>query len=542
MLFNNLFRRELNSMYVKKVKLTNFKRFKNNEFCFNKGTNIVIGTNDSGKSTLLHAIDICLNQRGNGDWKNRNEYGTLLNIKARENFLKTKKLYSDLPKIRVEIEIGELENKISSSIFNGYNNSSKKESEGVCFEYSFDDQYKSEYEELIRDDIDIEFIPFEFYTAKWKTFGGETYSFRKNPFKSILIDTNRSTGDSYKVFTKQVFSTLSRNEQNNMSIELKKKIDEFNKKMKEEFRIKHLLEIDPNRFVIEDNLDVIDADKDILLRDMGSGTENIIKTQLAMDVNSKLILLEEPENHLSFDLARQQIEQIKSKDNSKQLIITTHSPLLASKLSISNLKWLNNEGKFISFQDIPQDTAQFFQKADNIDVLQVILSEKVILVEGATEYMIMEDMVKQVTGCSVNEKGIHVISMGGNYYKRFKDVVNKTKNRVLVITDNDGSEKRIEEAARANSAYLHIAMPNNIQEFTFETALFDENKSYFSDSWEESDATTSWKEHENLDNKLVYLLKNKTKSAFKYSNSIASNELKVPNYIEDGIKWLIETK
>lgn len=154
----------------------------------------------------------------------------------------------------------------------------------------------------------------------------------------------------------------------------------------------------------------------------------------------------------------------------------------------------------------------------------------------------MEDMVKQVTGCSVNEKGIHVISMGGNYYKRFKDVVNKTKNRVLVITDNDGSEKRIEEAARANSAYLHIAMPNNIQEFTFETALFDENKSYFSDSWEESDATTSWKEHENLDNKLVYLLKNKTKSAFKYSNSIASNELKVPNYIEDGIKWLIETK
>ncbi|MBA1394686.1 ATP-binding protein, partial [Lactobacillus sp. XV13L] len=171
--------------------------------------------------------------------------------------------------------------------------------------------------------------------------------------------------------------------QHKLSLKLKKHISNFNSEITGLDLETNNLCVDPTRMVVQDTLEVSNIDKDgILLRDMGSGEENIIKTSLAMSSkNSTLILLEEPENHLSFDLARKQVIKIKGAEyNKRQVIVSTHSPLLASKLNINNLKWLNNDGKFVSFKDVSEDTAEFFLKADNIDILQVILAKKVVLV------------------------------------------------------------------------------------------------------------------------------------------------------------------
>jgi len=513
-----------------------------NEFLFDKNLNVVVGQNDSGKSSILQAIDICLNQRGNGDLRNRNEYGTLLNVEQKTGFLcSEKKLYTELPAIKVDVFFEEMESDLKNSIFCGPISDTNNQCSGVTFKYAFDEEYISEYEELIAGVDSLDFIPFEFYSANWQTFGGFPYSFRKNPMKSILINTDNSTGDSYKMFTKQLFATLTKQSQNNISLSLKQKIESFNHEVKDRYDLPNRLEIDPNRFVIQDNLDVVSSDSDMLLRDMGSGTENIIKTNLAIKAESKLILLEEPENHLSFDLARKQIEQISSlnEDSDRQLIVTTHSTLLASKLSINNLKWLDKDGKLVSFKNIPNETAMFFQKADNINVLQVILAERCILVEGATEYILMQDMVEQVTHGSANSQRIHIVSMGGNYYKRFREIANITKNKVLIVTDNDSSSERIEESSSSNNEYLHVVMPREISKFTFEVALFDENESYFTNDWTNSSSVNSWKKHEGLDPKLVWLLNNKATAAFKYSHDFISGKIVVPEYIREGLEWLV---
>ena len=47
---------------LNKIKLKNFKKFQQGEFQFHAGTNILIGANDAGKSTILKAIDIVLSQ------------------------------------------------------------------------------------------------------------------------------------------------------------------------------------------------------------------------------------------------------------------------------------------------------------------------------------------------------------------------------------------------------------------------------------------------------------------------------------------------
>lgn len=540
-------------MYLKKVILKNFKKFQDMEFEFEKGTNIIIGHNESGKSTLLKAIDIALNQSGNGDWSNRSEYGTLMNISALEKFKKSKKYSNDLPAILIELYFendGEV-NDIHNSLFYGTNNSKTEAEYGIQFKYNFDDNLSNEYNDFLytlrskknNSDVDqIRFIPYEFYRASWNGFSGQSYNFRKNPFKSILIDNDKIRGNSYKIFAHQIFNSLDLKEQHALSLKLKKYINQFNNDISASQ--KQRFTIDTTRLVVQDILDVFDDSDNsrLLMRDMGSGKENILKTDLAVhSKNATLILLEEPENHLSFDLARKQISKIKNiEENDVQIIVSTHSPLLASKLKVNNLRWLNEDGKIISFNNVPKDDVQFFLKADNIDILQIILAKKVILVEGATEYIAMPDMIEESCNNQTSDQlGFHVVSMGGSFYKRFKEIAKVTKNKVLVITDNDGSEERIAEANSSETDSFKVAIPSNTDDFTFEVALYNENKKFFkSKEWGHKSNINTWNKHENLDSELVWLLNNKAEAAFQYSKYFKKGKLHVPCYIEEGLKWL----
>lgn len=542
-------------MYLKKVILKNFKKFQDMEFEFEKGTNIIIGHNESGKSTLLKAIDIALNQSGNGDWSNRSEYGTLMNISALEKFKNSEKSFTDLPEILIELyfENDGGVNNIHNSLFYGTNNSKNEAEYGIQFKYNFDDNLSKEYNKFLytlrskknNSDVDqIRFIPYEFYRASWNGFSGQSYNFRRNPFKSILIDNDKIRGNSYKIFAHQIFNSLDLKEQHALSLKLKEYINQFNNDISASQ--KQRFTIDTTRLVVQDILDVFDDSDNskLLMRDMGSGKENILKTDLVVhSKNSTLILLEEPENHLSFDLARKQISKIKNiEENDVQIIVSTHSPLLASKLKVNNLRWLNEDGKIISFNNVPKDDVQFFLKADNIDILQIILAKKVILVEGATEYIAMPDMIeKSCNNQTSDQLGFHVVSMGGSFYKRFKEIAKVTKNKVLVITDNDGSKERIAEANNSETDYFKVAIPSNTDDFTFEVALYNENTDFFkSREWGHKSNIDTWNKHENLDPELVWLLNNKAEAAFQYSKYFKKDKLRVPCYIEEGLKWLQE--
>ena len=49
--------------YIKKLHIEGFKKFDKIDINFNEDKNIIIGENESGKSTILEAINIVLNQK-----------------------------------------------------------------------------------------------------------------------------------------------------------------------------------------------------------------------------------------------------------------------------------------------------------------------------------------------------------------------------------------------------------------------------------------------------------------------------------------------
>ena len=46
---------------IKKLKVKNFKKFTNQTFELNDDINILVGDNECGKSSVLEAIELCLN-------------------------------------------------------------------------------------------------------------------------------------------------------------------------------------------------------------------------------------------------------------------------------------------------------------------------------------------------------------------------------------------------------------------------------------------------------------------------------------------------
>src|SRR5690625_7110709 len=49
-------------LHIEKVIIRGYKTFQDFEMEFNKGYNVIIGDNEAGKSTVLEALDIVLNQ------------------------------------------------------------------------------------------------------------------------------------------------------------------------------------------------------------------------------------------------------------------------------------------------------------------------------------------------------------------------------------------------------------------------------------------------------------------------------------------------
>ncbi|WP_054645745.1 hypothetical protein [Secundilactobacillus oryzae] len=78
------------------------------------------------------------------------------------------------------------------------------------------------------------------------------------------------------------------------------------------------------------------------------------------------------------------------------------------------------------------------------------------------------------------------------------------------------------------------------QSITFEVALYEENKNFIQNSeiFQKS-SKTEWKKHKNLDKKLVHMLNNKVDYALKYDDLIEKSQIMTPQYIKEGLEWLI---
>ena len=157
----------------------------------------------------------------------------------------------------------------------------------------------------------------------------------------------------------------------------------------------------------------------------------------------RLGLVEELEAHLHPQAQMQVIEAFQ-KQNTIQLILTTHSPNLASKLKLENLIICNNGYGFPmgnTFTKLGSDNYKFLEKFLDTTKANLFFAKGVILVEGWAEEILIPSIAKAI-GINLTEKGVSIVNIGHTGFDHYAKIYLRNaepfmKIPVAVITDSD---------------------------------------------------------------------------------------------------------
>ncbi|KQK26094.1 ATP-dependent endonuclease [Chryseobacterium aquaticum] len=449
-------------MHITKVYVENFKSFKGEfRISLNKGVNILVGNNEAGKSTILEAIHLALTGIYNGKYLKNELSQYIFNNEIVEEYITSLEhgnIALSLPSVTIEIFI---EGDNIAQFEGDYNSEKLSKASGFSLKIYFDEQFQNEYEELIKIG-GIKTLPIEYYKISWSSFSrDEGITSRSIPIKSAFIDSanNRFQNGSDIYISRIIKEFLDSKE----VVE----ISQAHRKMKESFmsddsikkineKIKLASKISDKKVELSVELSSKNAWENSLVtyfenipfHYIGKGEQCLVKTKLALGhkkaKEANIILLEEPENHLSYSKLNYLIREIKNDNENKQILISTHSSFVANKLGLEHLILLNNK-KTLRLDDLSADTKLFFEKLSGYDTLRLILCKKAILVEGDSDELIVQKaFMVQNNGHLPIENSIDVISVGTSFL-RFLEIAEKLNIKVTVVTDNDGNIEALEK-------------------------------------------------------------------------------------------------
>ncbi|EOX8276005.1 TPA: ATP-dependent endonuclease [Streptococcus pyogenes] len=439
---------------IKKVRIKNFKCFKDwFELDLNDGINILVGNNEEGKSTILEAIHLALTGFYRGNYINRELSQYLFNREVVEEYLTNINSNSPcaLPEIIIEIYFSELDD---ANLEGSGNDLGLKEEIGFTFKVLFDNSYEDEYK-LFMEKGELSSLPIEYYKSEWIGFNRENITTRSIPSKSFLIDNSsykyKDGSDQY--ISNMIRGTLDNEDLISISKAFRETKDDFSKNESVK-NINEKLSSSKSNLGKKVSLGVnlgsnfnwessmITEFDSIPYSNAGRGLQCLLKTELALNnINTKkdkIILIEEPENHLSYSNMNNLIDILQENSNkeSSQIIISTHSSFVLNKLGLENLILLSNK-KSSKITNLSSDTEKYFKAVSGYDTLRVLLCDKAILVEGPSDELIIQRAYKDIYGKLPIFNGIDIISVGTSFL-RFLELGDKLDLNLYVVTDNDG--------------------------------------------------------------------------------------------------------
>ncbi len=517
---------------IKKIRLINFKRFKNYTIEPNDRINILAGDNEAGKSSVLEAIDLV----AGGNTRRVEAVGLdrLMNIEAVKEFLNGVHAFDNLPILRVELYLsGEFDHTM-----NGNNNSDKIVCDGIRLVCSPNPDYRTEITEAISAHAD--YFPYDYYSVRFSTFADEGYTGYKKKLRCTLIDSSSMSSEyATNDFVRRMYMQYTESDIKERAFHKSQY-----RQMRNGFRSESLRAL--NERVPADKhytfglksgdstaleSDLMIYENEIGIDSKGTGRQIFVKTDFALErsgENVDVVLIEEPENHLSHVNLRKLVQRV-ADTRGGQLFITTHNSLISTRLELNNLLIMhtNGEERPVMLKELSDETAKYFMKAPPASIVEYALSKKAILVEGPSEYMLSEKFYKSITGHSPEDDDVHIIDVRGLSFKRYLEIAKQTGSKVAVITDNDKDYQKhcVDKYAEfADDPNVGIFYHANNDQRTFEIVLYTDNETLCDNLFGE-DAVN-------------YMLNNKTEAAFVLLQQ--DQPIAVPDYIKRAINWIKE--
>lgn len=526
-----------------------FKRFINFILELNPTFNVIVGDNETGKSSLLEAMALVLTGQYSGRLIQYAIDPYIFNAaRVAEYFQKRQNgQHAAPPRVEIEAYFHDDPDNPDLARLKGTVNTRNEDCPGLVLTIEADTNHMEALKDYASDTSNPTLLPVEFYKTTWRSFSGNGVTLRSIPFRAAMIDTSlaRVYRGPNRYLSQVVNDVLSEDQRRQLSLAYKK--------------LRHGFTQEPGVIAINDHLQqqgnpattkkltvqmdmssqaswdsAISAHLDDLPFDCaGRGEQSRVQMRLAIAgaQHSRVLLIEEPENHLSHSNLNIFMDDIRKDCAERQVIITTHSAFVLNKLGIDNLRLISQGGRTATLAGLTSETRNYFMKLPGYDTLRLILSKRSILVEGPSDDLIVQRAYKNKHGILPLENGIDVISVNSLAFKRFLEVAALLGLDVRVVTDNDGDAEALKSkyAEYMNGTHPTIKMCYDAdQEFqTLEPQLLKANS-------REKLNSILGKAYRDDAALLKYMNLNKTDCALKLFES--SEDWSTPEYIANAIE------
>lgn len=482
-----------NNMFLEKFRIQNFRGIDDLTLTFNEGLNILIGENNSGKTRIIDALRLCLGYKDIDRTIYINEKDFTVGLSETDSIEFSLYFNGNLE-----------EQELFYDIFNP-----QSEYLEIHFKYyiKVKNDRKRIYNKVWGGSFEGQQIPDEIFH--------ELFHIYLDPLRDSRRYLRPGRNNILGKFFSKVESSYDKNE---LIQDLNEQINEhrimdFIKSSKEGHIDSHLDGMTHNDFPQFD-INLIHEEYDTFVNNFfitlpikggnlelsqnGLGYNNLIYMSILLgnlkDSDEESIYtalcVEEPESHLHPQLQKSffnYLMQFLKEDYPFQIFMTSHSPILVSHANLDSiiiLENINNKVTAVNWADLNLNKknksylTKFFNPA-------ILFSKKVILVEGATERILIPFFAK-IKNSHFENENIELIDVGGSknlfhYATLFLENEEKEhlKKKCAILIDND--KKNYQDSCSKDSIELLSKYDgNNIGVFTsekdFEFEIIDANK------------------------------------------------------------------
>ena len=284
---------------------------------------------------------------------------------------------------------------------------------------------------------------WKFYQKKKKE--EENILHNDDLFKNAIEDIKTEMNGSYQKF----FSNLILNLNNKIINDDKRKL-----KIISDFDIENILKQNSKiKYFIEDDVELTESYN-------GLGYSNLLYIFIQIeaykfDVMTKnaifnILFIEEAESHLHPQMQAVFLKKLNDAfQNTKKIykVLTTHSSYILQSSDISNVSYFLNKDNSIQIKSLSTFMEKIPKLKDvvnkyfRINTCDLFFADKVILVEGSAERILLPSMIELLDENEENKKlseqYISIFEVGGTYGYIFEELLHFLEIKSLMITDID---------------------------------------------------------------------------------------------------------